>query len=245
MNAPQRLFADVPILSAGMSQRADGDMRLRSDGVVQDDMLFRRRSYLERQLRFRAIAAPLPVHGAAVAVVTGSELERVGHALFPGIDALVTTAPGIALTVTAADCLPVLFLDPMRRAIGIAHAGWRGLVAAAGGVIGATVDALCGLGCRPEHLRVEIGPSVGPCHYAVDAERRALFAERFGPGVVVGDALDLRRAAAVALARRGIDPARITADPPCTVCERERFFSRRADGKDPPDVGMAWIMLRE
>ncbi len=243
-----QLFTGRTDVVAGMSYRANGDMRIcATDDTVQDNVLARRLAYLGGMtppLRF--VAAPLPVHGVDVMVVTGTETMRNSHALFPDADALVTAAPGVALTVTAADCLPVLFVDPVRRIIGIAHAGWRGLAAPEGGVLAATVAAMVGLGVSPAHLQVAIGPSIGPCHYAVDAERRALFTARFGDEIVVGDALDLRRAAVVALTRCGIHPAHSAADPPCTTCDPDRFFSYRASGGadgDFPQTGMAWIAL--
>ena len=241
---PHLIWTDEPRLSAGMTLREDGDMRLRADGVVQDDMLRKRCAYLAAQFPDAPIAAPLPVHGAGMATVTGDEPLQEGHMLFPQTDALVTAVPGCVLTVTAADCLPVYVFDPVRGAIGLAHAGWRGLVAPPQGVLSATVEALARLGSRPEDLRVEVGPSIGPCHYAVDPERRAQFAERFGSAVVCDQALDLRRAAVQALLGAGLDPKQIAAGPPCTACEADRFFSRRIDGREPPLCGMAWIALR-
>lgn len=237
------VWTDTPRLSAGMTLREDGDMRLRSDGLVQDVMLQKRRAFLAARFPDVVIAASLPVHGAVVGTVTGNETVKEGHALFPQTDALVTAVPRIALTVTVADCLPVYFFDPVRGAIGLAHAGWRGLVAPPDGILAATVETLVALGSRPADLRAEIGPSVGPCHYAVDTRRRTKFSERFGTDVVSGKALDLRRTAVRALTEAGLDRKRIVAEPPCTVCQSDRFFSRRADGRDPPEVGMAWIML--
>lgn len=259
---PHVIWSDEPRLSAGMSLRKDGDMRLRADGVVQDEMLRKRCAYLDAQFPDATIAAPLPVHGAAVATVMGVGARssclpagrralggitpplHQGHVLFPETDALVTALSGIVLTITAADCLPVFFFDPVRGAIGLAHAGWRGLVAPPHGVLAATVEALTALGSKPQDLRVEVGPSIGPCHYAVDPERRAQFAERFGSAVVCDQALDLRRAAVQALVDAGLDTKQITAEPPCTACQSDRFFSHRIDGREPPEVGMAWIALR-
>ncbi|MEK7073518.1 MAG: polyphenol oxidase family protein [Patescibacteria group bacterium] len=240
---PHLTWTDESRLSAGMTLREDGDMRLRADDGVQDDVLRKRCAFLETQFSNATIAAPLPVHGAAVATVTGNEPFHEKHALFSQTDALVTVVPGIALTVTAADCLPVYFFDPVRGTIGLAHAGWRGLVAPPHGVLAATVEALVVLGSKPMDIRVEVGPSIGPCHYVVDAARRKLFAARFGNDVVCREALDLRRAAVRALVDLGLDAKQISAEPPCTVCQSDRFFSHRVDGREPPGVGMAWIVL--
>src|SRR5262245_60999725 len=77
----------------------------------------------------RDLIVPAQAHGAEVTVV-GPE-ERASGALspdtaIPGCDAMVTDTPGLLLGITAADCLPVFFLDPIHRAIGLAHSGWRG-----------------------------------------------------------------------------------------------------------------------
>src|SRR5439155_9203912 len=79
------------------------------------------------------------VHGSQVALVRA---EDAGRAMYPdkpsmqGADAMVTNTPGIYLLVLSADCPPVFLYDPVRRAIGLAHSGWKGTVAriAAGAV---------------------------------------------------------------------------------------------------------------
>src|SRR5205085_8315347 len=73
----------------------------------------------------------------------------------PRADGMVTTVPGIALGILAADCAPVLFADPAARIIGAAHGGWRGALA---GVMEAAVSAMTALGARPERIRAGIGP---------------------------------------------------------------------------------------
>jgi copper oxidase (laccase) domain-containing protein len=80
-------------------------------------------------------------------------------------DGLVTGEPGIYLFMRFADCVPLLCFDPVSRAVGLTHAGWRGLLKNAAG---ATVEAMVNrLGCRPENIISLIGPSIGPCCYEV------------------------------------------------------------------------------
>ncbi len=241
---PHLIWTNEARLSAGLTLRADGDMRLPDDGLVRADVLRRRCAALTAQFPGARIAAPLPIHGATVGTVTGNESFHEAHALFAQTDALVTAVPGIVLTVTVADCLPVFFFDPVVGTIGLAHAGWRGLVASPQDVLAATVQALVALGSKPGDIRAEVGPSVGPCHYAVDAARRAQFAARFGDDVVCHEALDLRRAALRALVTAGLAVKRIAAESLCTACQADRFFSHRVDGHAPPKAGMAWIALR-
>ena len=106
-------------------------------------------------------------HGTRVQVVTtaprGAYSWENG---FPATDALITAQPNIALSVYTADCVPLLFLDPVRKCIGAAHAGWRGSIE---GIAVATLAALRkNFGSRPEHILVAIGPAIGPCCYEVD-----------------------------------------------------------------------------
>ena len=78
----------------------------------------------------------------------------------------------IALGVMAADCAPVLLADGSASVIGAAHAGWKG---ALGGVVDATIAAMEKLGARREHIRVVVGPCIGPASYEVGPEFPAPF----------------------------------------------------------------------
>ncbi len=90
----------------------------------------------------------------------------------PRADALVTRTEGIALGVTAADCGPVLFVDPAARVIGAAHAGWKGALT---GIIESTVDAMEKLGADRSGIVAAIGPLIRQHSYEVGGE----FVERF------------------------------------------------------------------
>jgi len=86
----------------------------------------------------------------------------------PEADAAVTDRPGVACVVQVADCLPVLLAAPQGRAVGAAHAGWRGLAA---GVVERTLARVCALGCcAPGEVAVWLGPCIGPRRFEVGAE---------------------------------------------------------------------------
>ena len=109
------------------------------------------------------------VHSALVERVgradCGRGLQREAE---HGVDGLVTDEPGVALTIFSADCTPVLLFDPIARAIGAAHAGWRGTAA---GIAARAVEAMQReFGCRPENIRAAIGPCIGPCCFETDAD---------------------------------------------------------------------------
>jgi len=141
-------------------------------------------------------------------------------------DAVYGDAPGLALSVITADCVPVLLAGPDGRLAAV-HAGWRGLV---GGVIAETLKAVGGGG---PGWTAWIGPTIGPCCYEVGDEVAGQVAAASGPEVVVpGPAkahLDLVAAARRQLHDLGI--AEVHAVAACTRCDAERLYSYRREGR--------------
>jgi len=175
------------------------------------------------------------VHGNRVLPVTGQEAHGRDHVrMVDHCDALITDRLGVALVVTAADCVPIFFYDPIRRVIGIAHAGWRGTVS---GIASRTAEAMSDIyGCKPPHIHAVIGPSIGPCCYEVDQLVTSPLRSHFGPvsskllrpGAGAGkEMLDLWAANRHDLLRVGIKDVSITGE--CTSCHVERYFSHRAE----------------
>ncbi|HEU0034453.1 MAG TPA: peptidoglycan editing factor PgeF [Kofleriaceae bacterium] len=179
--------------------------------------------------------------------VHGTNVWRVGEPLPPDaeFDGLVCHEVGPVLGAFAADCVPMLFADPVARVCGAAHAGWRGAVA---GVATNVVRRMAELGSRPEDLRIALGPSIGPCCFEVGPEVVAEFRATYGevPGMIVAgprkDHVDLRVALRTELERLGVPRAQIDDRPPCTRCEADRFFSYRRDGREG-GVHMGFIGL--
>jgi hypothetical protein len=161
----------------------------------------------------------------------------------PRADAMVTAAPGIALGVLAADCAPVLFVDPAAKIAGAAHGGWRGALA---GVMEATVAAMLRLGARAERIRAGIGPCIAQPSYEVGPEFRDSFladapanARFFTAARREGYFLfDLPGFIAARLERLGLAAVeRAHAD---TAADETRFFSyRRACLQGERDYGRA------
>ncbi len=95
------------------------------------------------------------------------------------VDGLITDEPGLPLLLRFADCVPILFFDPAHRAVGLAHAGWRGTV---GHVVSNTVAAMHdAFATRPADLIACVGPSIGPCCYEIGADVRERVEQAF-PG---------------------------------------------------------------
>jgi YfiH family protein len=159
----------------------------------------------------------------------------------PKGDAMVTKIPGIALGVTAADCGPVLMVDPKARVIGAAHAGWKG---ALGGVVEATIDAMEGQGASRDNIIVGLGPMLRQRNYEVgmefvarfeeaDADNVRFFASASRNGHAMFDLpgyLQARLSAAGVLMVDDIDL--------CTYADEDSFYSyRRATHRKEPDYG--------
>ena len=118
---------------------------------------------------------PLTTAGA----VHGSTVARVDEPreVVQGVDGLITNTRGVALFATYADCYPIVLWDPVKRAAGLAHAGWRGTAA---GVANAAVKAMQDeFGSAPGNIRAGIGPGIcGRC-YEVGGEVASQFDPRF------------------------------------------------------------------
>src|SRR5205807_71151 len=85
----------------------------------------------------------------------------------PQADAVVTAAPGLAVGITTADCLPILLADSKNRVIAAAHAGWKG---ALNGIIEATLDSMQSLGAHVENIIATIGPGIAQGSYEVGSD---------------------------------------------------------------------------
>lgn len=236
-------WAAPPGVGAAMSQRSGGvsvgpfeSLNL-SFGVGDDAS-----DVAENRRRWVAAIGVQPVwmrqvHGTEVLRLTAEHRALAEGAPLYTADAAWTTEPGLACTVGAADCMPVLLALRDGSAVAAAHAGWRGLAA---GVLEATVGALCrGTGARPADVCAWLGPCIGPRRFEVGADVLAAFghaaersdASRFAPHRRAdGSAAwlaNLPRLARDRLEAAGL--AAITGTAACTVEDASRFFSFRRD----------------
>ncbi|MFD1912853.1 peptidoglycan editing factor PgeF [Halodurantibacterium flavum] len=181
------------------------------------------------------------VHSPAVVVVEGV-LDPV-----PRADALVTKTPGVAIAVLTADCQPVLLADVAAGVIGAAHAGWRG---ARDGVLGATVDAMVGLGATRARIKAVIGPTISQRNYEVGPELLEDFmaddpanSRFFTNGAGDRYLFDLPSFGLAQLRTAGVAEAAWTGH--CTYGDAERFFSyRRATHAGEADYGRLISAIR-
>ena len=167
------------------------------------------------------IAVPGQVHGTTV-----RRVEEPGE--YPETDALISSAKGLFLCVSVADCVPILLHDTQGGAVGAVHAGWRGTASA---IVATAVGAMhAEFGTLPSRVVASIGPCASACCYAVGAD----VASRFQQACVRNDRgvlfVDLKSANRTQLIDAGVPPESIELSPYCTISDPSLFHSHRRDG---------------
>jgi polyphenol oxidase len=172
------------------------------------------------------------VHGDRIRVLDGDGSFPEG---LPECDGLITGRPGVALGIRTADCAPIFFVDPVRRIVGAAHAGWRGTAL---GIAAAMVEILAErFSSRREDLLAVIGPAIGPCCYQVDAPVFDAFSAMPGAGRFLHPCrekerwmLDIVLASQLQIRDAGVPSENIFSGSLCTACRQDLFYSHRAAG---------------
>jgi len=171
---------------------------------------------------------------------------------YEDVDGLITNVPGIVLSTFYADCVPLYFVDPVKKAIGLSHSGWRGTVNKMGKV---TVEKMVEeYGSNPSDIIAAIGPSICVDCYEVsmDVAEEFLHAFRYADNLVDivrqkndGKAmLDLWQANLAVLLEAGIQREHITLPDVCTACNKNILFSHRASNGKRGNLG-AFLVLND
>lgn len=161
---------------------------------------------------------------------------------YQNVDALVTNVRGLVLCIVTADCVPLYFVDPVRRAVGLAHSGWRGTVKRIGA---RTIERMTEeYGTNPADLICAVGPSICRDCYEVSGDVAGAFRQEFaghereiltpGRAEIFDDGrkgqhfqLDLWEANRIVLEEAGVMPGHISVTDICTCCNRDLMFSHR------------------
>ena len=146
-----------------------------------------------------------------------------------GADGTITQTPDVVLMALAADCVPVVLADPVRRTLGVVHSGWRGT---AQGIVKKAAEKMAAeYGTEIENLWIGIGPSIGECCYEVSAEVYEKTWESTNQRKRADQPnlqLNLWEVIRTQLLEIGIQKEKILIAGNCTCCESNRFFSHRA-----------------
>ena len=213
---------------------------------------------------FRRIGAELGVscedmvlsqqtHTANVRVVTGADRGKgiTRERDYTDVDGLITNEPGICLVTSFADCVPLYFVDPVKKAIGLSHSGWRGTV----GKIGKRTVEMMGesFGSDPADILAAVGPSVCMDCYEVSGDViekfRQVFDEKLWPELFYEKEngkcqLDLWKANELIFLESGILPEHMAVTNLCTHCNSEILYSHRAAGDKRGNL-CAFLALKE
>ena len=151
-------------------------------------------------------------------------------------DGFITALPGVPLMIFAADCLPLLLLDPKERVIAAIHCGWRGTAL---DIAGKAVRMMReSYGCKAENILAAMGPCIMPCHFITHDDVPEAMIDRFGPDVRPfckeikkgRFGVDLPGINAFALEREGVRRENISFSSLCTSCNVDEFYSHRITG---------------
>lgn len=191
---------------------------------------------------------PTQIHETQVAVIrqeavdaarVAAETGRSPAIIIPGTDGTITNRKNVLLTTVHADCLAVFCYDPVKEAIGLCHAGWRGTCA---GIAMEMVEKMEDeYGCDPENLQAYIGPGISQCCFEVGMEVAEDFAENWTfagdyitrtPGDVANGKchIDIKGINQEQLELMGIPTEQIRVSEHCTCCEPQLFCSYRREG---------------
>lgn len=192
-------------------------------------------------------------HTANVRVMTekdrGNGVTRPG--IYEDVDGMITDVPGVVLTTFYADCVPLYFIDPAHRAVGLSHSGWRGTAAGIGRVTVRKMQET--YGTRPEDIRSAIGPSICQECYEVSEDVILEFRDAF-PKENWKDLfyrkengkyqLNLQEANRLIMMDAGIPAENISLPGICTCCNPEFLFSHRASKGRRGNLG-AFLGIRK
>ena len=196
----------------------------KNDGAMKDSSANRRAFFSKLGLEEKRVVSGHLVHGNNITVVSakdrGKKIKRT--------DGLITANKNILLSVTIADCLPILLYDPIMNIIGIVHAGWRGLEKE---IPKAALEKFAELGSKPSDILAAIGPGIGQCHFEVQkdvADKFSIYPET----ILKPDRkifIDLKAIAEIQLLGQGLREKNIEINPDCTFDYPDKYFSFRRD----------------
>ena len=168
---------------------------------------------------------------------------------YTDVDGLITNEPGVILSTFYADCVPLYFVDPVNKAIGLSHSGWRGTVGRMGKK---TLEAMAeAFGTKPEDVYAAVGPSICQECYEISEDVAEHFYEEFkghGDEILINKGngkyqLDLWKTNEIVLLEAGIKSEHLAVTNVCTCCNHEVLFSHRASQGKRGNLA-AFLMLK-
>ena len=211
-------------------------------GMVQDDdtdNVIENRNRVAKAvgLELKDFVYPIQVHGVNVPRIYEDDRGKGTLSLndaFANTDGFITNTPRLCLMTLAADCVPIIFFDPVAKAIGVAHAGWKGTVNQIPKYLINRMEQE--FNTNPKDLIVGIGPSGGPSRYEVGNDVVEEASKNFRIADVIKNIngttfFDMWEANRLTLIESSVNPINIETSDICTISHNEEFFSaRHGDG---------------
>ena len=221
----------------GVSENEYKSMNLRMNCDDKLENILKNYEIFSREIgvNFENLVFSNQVHCDTIKSVTK---EDMGNGIlkpqkWDGADGLITNEPGVPLCIFAADCVPVFFLDRVKKVIALVHSGWKGTALKIGAKCVEKMAAE--YGSDPRDILVGIGPSIGVCHFEVGDEVADVFRDTFGDAVLEMHEkwhVNMQKAIEISLLEQGISKENIINADICTYCNSELLFShRKTNGK--------------
>jgi hypothetical protein len=251
------ILSKFPGIIHGVSTRNYGDMKFgrRPDAVqrtelcpeegsapagkLTDEEIIKNRQQFFQELgvKMNEVVVARLAHGTKITNVGREEKGRGTTSLESAIqhtDGLVTTQKQVYLMVTVADCIPIFAYDPVVQAVGLFHAGWRGIIDQIGPKI---MEKFKNLGAEPANLTLAIGPGICQKHFVVKDEVLTKFKEFYPSATFVRNHdgyVDLKKAILFDLKKEGVVKNNIEVASDCPFCQNGVYGSFRKEGNKAP-----------
>jgi polyphenol oxidase len=191
-------------------------------------------SFASSVLGVDSIVTLKQIHSGNAVFINGD--HPYAHTPVPDADGIVTDHTGQALFLKTADCLPAVFVDKTKGLSGVGHLGYKGVL---NGLAEHMIERFTDHGSDPKHIHVAIGPTIGSCCYDITDERAEQFRQAYGKHMESimktkngKTFLDLSDLVTRILIDHGVQEKNIDRFDKCTKCNRDEFYSYRAEGKE-------------
>jgi len=228
-------FMKLPNLLIALSLREDKNMKVYYEFGKDDEALVNRERFLNKLgLSEKNVIGIKSVNGDNIEIVTKEDSGNFIH----NTDGLITNDKNVYLSITIADCLPIVIFEPQKEIISLIHSGWKGLEKR---IAKKAVEKMEeNFGINSKDLLVGIGPGIGVCHFEVKEDFTEKF-KSYPEAIIKKDGksyVDLKLIAKRQLEEAGIKPESIGVSSVCTYCQSDTYFSYRKDKSEPVQAMM-------
>jgi polyphenol oxidase len=234
-NMPFPNLTKLPDLLIALSLREDQNMKIRNESGKDDRAPANREKFLKKLgLSEKNIISVKSVHGDNIEIVTKKDIGK----FINDTDGLITDEKNIYLSITVADCLPIIIFHAQKRVISLIHSGWKGLEKKITKKAVKKMEENFNINSRD--LFAGIGPGIDSCHFEVKKDFLIKF-KSYPEAIIKKDGksyIDLKLIAKRQLEEAGVRPENIGISPVCTYCKADTYFSHRNDKSEPVQAMM-------